>query len=304
MSYDLFFRTRSGTPPLTAERFEDWFQSRPHYQVSGGEAVYGNGDTGVYFTFNFASDAEEALDAPGLEDDGEPLPRMDATFTLNYHRPHVFALEAEPEVAAFVAHFGLEVEDPQTHGMGSGPYSREAFLRGWNAGNTFSLRPFDAPGFGPGEPALTLPSERIERIWRWNLGLPALRQELGEAIAAPPIGFLRERGQLVTYAPWVDGLPVALPEVERVVLVRDALARGWLLKRRDAALADFGTVAHWVKDFPVKEAAVPYRLLAYTQAPRELVRLIKELPAHPGELTPVAFDQVLDAELVARARAG
>lgn len=301
MSYDLFFRTRAGRPPLTAEAFEAWFQGRPHYTVSGGEALYENESTGVYFSFNFASEDEVEEEAEQEDAEEEPLPRLDAAFNLNYHRPHVFALEAEPEVAAFIAHFELEVEDPQNSGMGSGPYSREGFLRGWNAGNVWSIRRATPMGEGwaPAAP-LTLPSRDIERIWRWNHERAELQRQLGDAVFVPRISLMEEQGRLLTFAVWGDAIPIALPEVERVALVRDELARGWLFKRKETALVDAATVATWVQAFPMKGEALPYRLVTYDgKPPRELVRAVQQQPVLSGQMKLVAFDQVLDAELVA-----
>lgn len=307
MSYDLFFRTRTGHPPLTAEAFQAWFQERPHYTVSGGEAVYANESTGVSFTFNFASEDElEGVEGDeGAEDSDEPVPDLHAAFNLNYLRPRFFALEAEPELAAFVEHFELEVEDPQTNGMGSGPYSREAFLRGWNTGNAFAARAIlQQEGNAPNERPPTLPAEQLERLWRWNHARAGLQKELGEGVFVPRISLALEQGRLVTYAVWGDAIPIALPQVERVVLVRDELARGWLFKRKETALVDAATVARWVEAFPMKEGALPYRLMAYTKPSAELVRAFKEAPALAGQVRMVTFDAVLDAELVASLKAG
>lgn len=303
MSYDLFFRTRAESPPLTPEAFQAWFQERPHYRVSGGEAAYGNEATGISFSFNLSS-GEELEDEEALEDEEEPAPRIDAAFNLNYLRPHTFALEAEPEVAAFVRHFALEVEDPQVEGMGSGAYSREGFLHGWNVGNAFAHRAFRKREADTSTP-LSLPSERIEHIWRWNHGLGALQRQLGEAVFVPRICFLEERGVPVSFVVWGDAIPIVLPEgVDRVVLVREKLATGWLFKRRQTVVVDPATVAQWVRDFPVKEGVFPYRLLDYARPPRELVRAFKALPALKGPLKPVPLEQVLDAELVVQAGLG
>lgn len=305
MSYDLFFRTRTGHPPLTAEAFQTWFQERPHYTVSGGEAAYANESTGVSFTFNFNFEDEVELLEDG-EDGGEPeRTTLHAAFTLNYLRPRFFALEAEPELAAFVEHFELEVEDPQTNGMGSGPYSREAFLRGWNTGNAFASRAIlQQEGNAPGERPPSLPAEQLERLWRWNHARAGLQKELGEGVFVPRISLALEQGRLVTYAVWGDAIPIALPEVERVVLVRDELARGWLFKRKETALVDAATVARWVEAFPMKEGALPYRLMAYAKPSAELVRAFKEPPALAEQVQTVTFDAVLDAELLASQKAG
>ena len=57
MSYDLYFRTRSGTLP--AERFEAYFTGRPNYKYEARQAVYENSDTDVYFLFE-QSDGSQA----------------------------------------------------------------------------------------------------------------------------------------------------------------------------------------------------------------------------------------------------
>ena len=46
---------------------------------------------------------------------------------LNYYRPHIFGMEAEPEVSGFVATFEPIIMDPQIGGMADGEYSRDGF---------------------------------------------------------------------------------------------------------------------------------------------------------------------------------
>jgi hypothetical protein len=45
MSYDLYFTT----PKISREQFKSHFAGNPLYEVSPGQAVYQNKDTGVYF---------------------------------------------------------------------------------------------------------------------------------------------------------------------------------------------------------------------------------------------------------------
>ncbi len=116
MSYDLFLKSES----LTADEFESYFNSRPHYTLNGDQAFYENEDTGVYFSFDYAPDELGTV-----------------AFNLNYYRPHFFGLEAAPEVEAFVWAFNLTIDDPQIEGMSDGPFSVDGLLRGWNAGNRF-----------------------------------------------------------------------------------------------------------------------------------------------------------------------
>lgn len=126
MSYDLFFIE----PEITQEQFETYFSGRYHYKVENNQAWYENEDTGVYFCFDYSNEPEEDPEVPNAS----------VAFNLNFYRPHFFALEAEPEVQRFVSYFGFKIHDPQTHGMGDGPYSRDGFITGWNYGNEFGYR--------------------------------------------------------------------------------------------------------------------------------------------------------------------
>ena len=121
MSYDLFFTANSGKK-IDKKAFEAHFGGRRNYEVNKKQAVYQNEDTGVYFIF----------DAP---EDGV------VAFNLNYFRPHVFGLEAAPELEIFATTLGLTPGDPQGEIEEGAPFTREAFLRGWNAGNEFTFRP-------------------------------------------------------------------------------------------------------------------------------------------------------------------
>lgn len=208
MSFDLFI-----TPAACdGEAIAGWFTGRPHYQVSGGQVWYSNDDTGVSFSYAFIESA-----APEVEGDFEPH----LVFNLAYCRPHVFGLEAEQELAAFLARFDSRIEDPQAEGMGEGPYSREGFLRSWNAGNRFGFaavgRNITPPPPWPAEPAL------LEAIWRWNLDRQRLQEKVGDRIFVPKLRWAMNDGAApVACATWTEGVPTLVPEqlVTHVLMVR------------------------------------------------------------------------------------
>ncbi len=133
MSYDLWFRAANGTAP-GPEQVHQYFAGRPHYRMSEQQAWYENETTGVYFSFELSDESGQADE----EEDEQQRDVLPVAFNINYFRPHVFGLEAEPELTAFVERFGLTVSDPQSDGMGDGAYSCEGFLRGYNAGNRFA----------------------------------------------------------------------------------------------------------------------------------------------------------------------
>ena len=153
MSYDLFFKPAHLWP--TRSEFAAYFADRGRYTIEHSQAFYQNDDTGVYFYFEYYGDGDD-----------RPADSGTIAFNLNYFRPHFFGLEAAPEVEAFVQRFALEISDPQTDGMGDGPFSISGFLRGWNAGNRSAYRAILLSKDRPD--VFVCPSNAIERAWRWN----------------------------------------------------------------------------------------------------------------------------------------
>src|ERR1700724_1994964 len=117
MSYDLYFKAHGQHNLPGTETFAAYFRNRKNYQVSPNQAVYQNETTGVYFSFDF-----------GEPESGDLHDYLPVVFNINFFRPHIFGMEAEPELGAFVTEFGLTVFDPQNNGMGEGEYSAEGFL--------------------------------------------------------------------------------------------------------------------------------------------------------------------------------
>jgi hypothetical protein len=208
LSYDLFLTPR--TADLDAMR--NHFAARPSYEVSGDRAVYRNEDTGAYFSFDFATNGDEGASA--------------VAFELNYFRPHVFALEAEPEVRAFVEAFGCAVSDPQMEGMAEGPYSSEGFLRGWNAGNRFAFKAFGREETPP--PPWSVDPALLEHIWRWNMSVAKRRKQAGEKLLVARIMWFHASGEPAPtpVCIWTHGVPTVIPAglVSHILLVRQPRA--------------------------------------------------------------------------------
>lgn len=162
MSYDLFF-IKNKRKFLKTD-FVEYFQSRPLYNIEGNQAWYSNEDTGVYFCFEYQDENSENLE------ELEASTKYIASFNINYNRPHIFGLEAEPEVKSFVDKFKLNIFDPQMNGMEDGPYTSEGFLQGWNEGNLFGITAMmHQNGVVLSNYDLaTLPYVKIEHYWKWN----------------------------------------------------------------------------------------------------------------------------------------
>lgn len=293
MSYDLLFLSRQDGP--TDSSLLAHFSKRPHYQVGGNQAFYSNEDTGVYFSWDVGLEEVEEAE-PGEQ----PPPPSLVRFNLNYFRPHVFGLEAEPEVAAFVAAFDLPFNDPQIKGMGDGPYTSDGFLVGYNHGNEFSYSAI-LTQYGRSAAEHTLPTATIERCWLWNYHRSSLQAQLGEPVFVPKIMFFQVSGRLLPAAVWPDGIPSALPEVDLFVVPRQELAPRRLFRaKNDIALAYPPQAASILAGFPMREGPVPYRLLQYQHPPQEIADWVRNLQPNTSETNGVAVDSILNEELVNR----
>jgi hypothetical protein len=290
MSYDLFFKPKGDASP-DKQKFIEYFQGRPNYEVSDTQAVYSNEETGVYFVFDF----EEAK--------GEDADSHDSAlaFNLNYFRPHVFALEAENEVEALVRKFSLLVEDPQVDGTGEGEFSAKQFISGWAKGNESACQSF----LREPDPAriFTLPTSQIETAWRWNGLRQALQDRLGLRIFVPKISFMKRDGGVGTFVVWSDAVSMALPDVDYLVLYRRELApRRLFSKQEGLAVRPMDECREILKAFPTKTYGLPYKLVAYAKPPKEIVRLFKSGKSIEGELDIVPPDNVLNEETVRKYR--
>jgi hypothetical protein len=296
VSYDLFFRSRSGHGELSQESFQQYFGGRSHYQVGPEQAVYGNEDTGIYFTFDYNAPDKES--DPSDDDQSELQP---VAFNLNYFRPHVFGLEAEPEVAAFAKAFDLTVSDPQMSGMGDGEYSADGFLRGWNAGNAFSFRAIISQDSS--QRYLSLPSDQIEAVWRWNFNRERLQNEIVEALFVPRIFFFEVDDEVKTAIAWADGIPILMPTVDYVIVPRKAFApKRFLRPKKDLVVFDWMELSPIIQRYAMIEGELNCHELSYSKTPSDIEKLIREKSPDGKKRAGIAAEQVFDRELLERAR--
>lgn len=283
MSYDLFLSSKSR--PLSGDQFRSWFEGRPGYTVHGEHAVYENEDTGVYFVFD-----HDATDSR-------------VTFNLNYFRPHFFGLEAAPEVESFVAAFDLSIDDPQSDGMGNGPFTSNGFLRGWNAGNRLAYRAILSSDNRP--ETHVYPTADLERVWNWNVQRGSRQQEVGETLFVPKYMFMKGSPTAQVTVVWPDACPIYLPKADFVFVLR------WQLSSRPEAEdpREF-TIVQWSEIEPMI-AAWPYdeqlgcHRLDYATPPEELTEFIRHRPLKPHDpQMGLANDSVLNAEMVAEISEG
>jgi hypothetical protein len=297
MSYDLFFRGRNPGTIVPRDAFTCYFYGRRHYELNETQAWYANEDTGVYFVFDYND--PPSSEEMGADSDGTLLP---VSFCVNYLRPHVFGLEAEPEVSSFVKYFDLTVCDPQMHGMGDGEYSLDGFLGGWNAGNEFAYQAIIQQE--PKAAHLCLPSSKIETAWNWNYQREERQSQFGDNAFVPKLFFFNVNGVVRTGIAWSDGIPILLPQVDLVLAPRSRLAPRRLFRARtdDIVVFSWGEVQPILKRFRELPGDIACFELFYDQTPHDIERMIRE--AKPPRQLPegIGFDQVLDQELLERAR--
>lgn len=290
MSYDLYFKSRAGKSSPSAEDFAAYFRARPNYEVSKQQAIYENEATGVYFIFDIGSVENE--EEPGL---------LPLSFNLNYLRPHIFGLEAELELSELVKQFDLLVSDAQIDGMSEGEYSAEGFLRGWNTGNEFGYRSILSQN--PGHQPMNLPTAQIESCWRWNFAKDALQSQFGEEVFVPRFLFMKRGNGVVSAVAWPDGIPIAMPEAQLVLIQRrDILPRKLFIRREDIVMADWSEVVTLLQQFPAEQGALEYRLLRFPQPPEAVVTHLKALIPTKEQPEAVSVDKILNRELVEKIR--
>lgn len=288
MSYDLFFKARSDG--LDEAAFFKYFSERPLYKCEEGQAWYGNEDTGVYFLF-------ELTDEPPAEGDrGELYP---VALNINFFRPSYFIHEAEPEVTAFVKHFDLVVYDPQMEGMGEGEYSSEKLISGWNRGNEFGYQailrePKDNPDI------FHLPTDTLERVWRWNYRRSALQMETGESKFVPRIMFLKFSDTVVTSAVWPDGIPAVIPRVDYLCVPRQELAPKKLFRRQeDTTFVSWADAEQILLEHGSRNDDGSISC-GYADPPPRIAKFVKSLPKDDRSVSGVAPDVVLNREMFER----
>ncbi|HYT88607.1 MAG TPA: hypothetical protein VEL76_07850 [Gemmataceae bacterium] len=307
MSYDLYLYRREGAKPLKKKGFQDYFKGRTNFTLKGIQAHYHNEKTGVYFTFDYN-------DGKGKDSDPEDPHAVHEHIYLNvnYFRPHIFGLEVERILTALVKDLDLVVSDPQNEGMGDGEYTPEGFLRGWNAGNRFGHQAYLAME-QKGETLIpqhhVLPAKTLRACWEWTYGIDALYEHFHADdidVFIPRVMYALCDGKLQTLCVWPQLIPMALPVVDLVLVMRNELPKRFAKGVDPAnAVVPWKEVRKAASAFEVisgkKAPGLKYLLLDYGKAenaPPELVEFVRRLPAFSGQLQLIATDQILDEELV------
>jgi len=273
MSYDLFFEAGRGKK-LDKKSFAAYFKSRANYQVGNGQAIYQNEDTGVYFIFD---EPEEGV----------------APFNLNLFRPHVFALEAAPELEEFVKAFAASVSDPQ--GAREEKFSSSDFIRGWNEANTFAYRSM----MGQQDvPPHTWPSKKIGEVWEWNYALAAQRQREREAVFAPTIFAIDVNGEARSVVIWPPDFVILMPAVDGVLVPVAQSGK----ESEELALVQWAEVFAVVRPYLESATGIKRYRMVFEDWPSEVAGFLAKKRKPMGEMKGLGLDEILDRELVEEAK--
>ncbi len=282
MSYTLDFRLK---PAVLHDHVFYYFAGREHFAANGDEFMYENPDTEVYFQVRLRSGRNFRLQKTVVS----------VEFEINYFRPSYFGVEAEKELSAFVAKFQPQIDDPQMHGMGDGPYSGEKFLNAWNFGNVFSTH--NAIKRSPGEKIASMPCEVLRETWAWNYQLAARSRQFGGRCDVPKIHFVAMDGRVCRGIIWPRAESIVLPRVDYVALAEIISGRPLF------ALAPWSEVTDVVQRAGFDTTRDPIHL-DYIVIPLAIKHwFMDKNPTNPD--LPPSFDsyRIVDAEVIAAARA-
>lgn len=290
MSYDLFLKNRNGLLDRTS--LAAWLEQRPNWKVKLPECFYGNEATGVYFGLNVRDgNGDEA------SDDEYPI-----AININYFRPSYFILEIEPEITALVRRFDLIVSDPQMRGMGEGEYRSEGLRAGWNHGNAFGYQAI-LRDERHRSAIHALPASALTEAWRWNFGRGVLQATYADAAFVPAVFFMLVDGKAVRAATWGDGIPLVVPQVEYLIVVRDALRPkglfGFAKKEKDLVWVPFADARALLERH--RRPGTDDFVLDWSEPPKDVVDFVRKLRVVSHDVKRLSPDKVLDEELVAQA---
>jgi hypothetical protein len=275
MSYELHLQF---DPPIDAKAFTGYFARRKHYASNGTTFIYQNPDTGVGFRVHHEI-RKAVFSAPKV---------VEAHIEIGYCRPSFFCVEAEIEVSALVREFAPKIDDPQIGGMGSGRYSKQGFIDGWNKGNAFALRAVASRNPAQRPPAMA--ADRLRAAWAWNYRRHELAASANDEQFVPAIMILNV-GEVPSLAVvWGLGMPILLPRVDYVLVGRE---QGGV---RQCGLSPWTEVASVVRGAGIDIARDPLDI-KYAVTPAPIAKWVAEIPAVDLSSLPcLSFDQVVDLE--------
>jgi hypothetical protein len=218
-------------------------------------------------------------------------------FNLNYFRPHVFGLEAAPELEAFAQAFDAAAGDPQGEMAEDGTFTQDGFLKGWNAGNAFAYR---AMLKEQTEPVHTWPTRKIRAVWDWNYGQGARQAQVGENVFVPTIFAIEQNGEVASVAIWPPDCAILMPAVDAVLVPVAQNGK----ESEHLSLVSWEEIRAIAEVHQVEADGLARYRLAFEAWPAEIAEFLARPRQRTSPIKGIALDQVLDRELVEEANKG
>lgn len=259
MTYDLLF-TKSSASDLQFIVVKNYFLSRPNFEhdEDSDAFAYMNKSTGTHFLFDYLTNTSPNEGQVGFE--------------IAYGRPHTFALEAEIEINNFIKAFNVATIDPQrgTESDEGANYKFVDWFREPAGSQNFIKREFPTESNWVGD----LPANLLYIDWVWNYYREQLRDQLGASrISIAQIWYFEEKGKIIRTAVWTNGMPIAIPRVDKVLLVR--LQDGGLPSI--LSLVPYQKLESIFNSFPQRSTSsnLDYRELGYDETPASIKSMLE-----------------------------
>jgi hypothetical protein len=197
MSFDLYFCGPPGTQ-LDLSRVKQKM-GRQEYTTQSrsndGRLIqfdYDNPETGVYCLFDLFTPEDEEEESLALPDS---FVTTGMSVSINFLRPHFFALELMPIISRLADSFGLSLYDSQEDRIYAPNTPSETLIQSWiehNQRATQAMATTDEPIRKP-----YLPREQSLYWWQYTNARKALQASLGEDVFVPAIFLMADSSERV-----------------------------------------------------------------------------------------------------------
>ncbi len=271
-----------------ARDLEEYGVRRRWWEIGNEGVSYADTDTELQFDLEMRGGEEGTLEA--------------VVFALPEGAPEVYGREIGEELEAFAAEFEVELRPA---GVGDEPAEvvsgpREA-VEAWGEANRRAIR----AQIEEGETSLRrMDREDVQEAWRWNRARQRYHRDLEGSVFVPRVVYFEREGRLERGVIWPDAIPLALPEVEMLLVSLTDPSLGGDADP-DAYVVDYEQFREAVESVAEpREEPVEHLVVVWQEAPTELIEeLIAEAePAEPDGLEGLAADRIFERDVIEELR--
>jgi len=221
MSYDLYFY-RKNKNPISKVKIQGGFKEMIPIDISEVETQihYENERTGVYFLIDI-NEPNVKKDDVELFDSFVGFENTDVSASINFFRPDYFGHEIFPIIGKICEKFDLYVFNPQEFDKTREvplKWTTNELIEHWTDHNTqVSKQQFE-------ELQLKYyPKDKSDKIWEYTSMINTLENDVNEDIYIPNIFMImnQKSKNLFSYIVWNQSIPLILPKVDFIILVKN-----------------------------------------------------------------------------------